>query len=149
MKKILLSIIIASFGLCACAKEQIVNLYAPTKITTSNINLKEGDEINFAISDDIYVNSKLFIKKDEKVTGLITSLEDNGFQCKEASIYSEQFKTKDINGNEITLVGIIYKKGRTHWMFSQILPYVPAFMRGGEVQIKPGDTFELLLEEKL
>lgn len=148
-KKFLLSLIFITMGLCACAKEQIVTLYAPAKITTSNLNLKEGDQINFAVADDIYVNSKLFIKKDEKVTGIITGLEPNGLQCKEASIYSENFKTTSTDRNEIKLDGIIYKKGRTHWMLTQFLPLIPTFIRGGEVQIKPNDTFELLLKEHL
>lgn len=149
LKKIILSLIFISTGLCACAKEQIVTLYAPAKITTSNINLKQGDGINFAILNDIYVTDRLFIKKNEKVTGIITSLEPNGLQCKEASIYAENFKTINVDGKEIKLNGIIYKKGRTHWMLTQFIPILPTFIRGGEVQIKPGNTFELLLEEKL
>jgi hypothetical protein len=149
LKKIILSLILISVGLCSFASEQLVTLYSPAKITTSDLNLKEGDEINFAISKDIYVNSKLLIKKDEKVTGIITSLEPNGFGCKEASIYSENFKTKSIDGKEIKLSGIIYKKGRTHWMFTQFIPLLPTTIRGGEVQIKQNDTFELILEEKL
>lgn len=149
LKKIILSLILISLGLSSSAKEQVVTLYAPAKITTSDLTLTEGDNINFAISNDIYVNSKLFIKKDEKVTGLITSIEPNGFGCKEATIYSEHFKTKDVDGKEVKLGGIIYVKGRTHWMFTQFIPVLPTFIRGGEVQIEPNDTFELLLEEKL
>lgn len=149
LKKIGLCLILILIGQISFAKEQIVNLYSPAKITTSDINLKEGDEISFATSKDICVNSKTFIKKDEKVTGIITSLEPNGFGCKEATIYSEQFKTKDINGNEIKLNGIIYVKGRTHWMFTQFIPFLPTLIRGGEVQIEPNDKFELILEEKL
>lgn len=148
-RKIILSLFLFSIGLASFSNEQIVNLYAPVKITTSNVNLKEGDEINFALSKDIYVNSKLYARKDEKVTGLITSLEPNGFACKEASIYVENFKTKNVDGKEIKLDGIIYHKGRTHWMFTQFVPILPTFIRGGEVQITPEDTFELIMKEQL
>lgn len=148
-KKFILGLFLISIGLCSFAKEQIVTLYAPAKITTSNPTLKEGDQINFAVANDIYVGSKLFIKKDEKVTGIITSLKPNGFGCEEASIYSENYKTVNVEGKELELNGIIYKKGRTHWMFTQFLLFFPTFIRGGEVQIEPGDTFELILEDNL
>ncbi len=148
-KKIILTLILSSIGLGVCAKEQIVLISAPAKITTSDVALKEGDEINFVLVKDIYVNSKLYAKKDEKVRGLITSLEPNGFNCKEASIYAENFVLNSVDGKEIKLDGIVYAKGRTHWMFTQFIPFIPTFIRGGEVQIKPNDTFELILKENL
>ena len=148
-QKIILTLILSCIALGAIAKEQVVLISAPVKITTSDVSLKEGDEINFVLAKDVYVNSKLCAKKDEKVRGLITSLEPNGFNCKEASIYAENFVVNSVDGREIKLDGIVYAKGRTHWMFTQFIPFIPTFIRGGEVQIKANDTFELILKEDL
>lgn len=149
LKKVILSLILLCTGLGVCANEQVVLVSAPAKVTTSDISLREGDEINFILGNDIYVNAKLYARKNEKVKGLITSLEPNGFNCKEASIYAENFVLKNVEGSDVKLEGILYVKGRTHWMFTQFIPFIPTFIRGGEVQIKPGDTFELIFRESV
>jgi hypothetical protein len=141
-----LTLFTSMFVLSVQAKELHLILYSPVKITTSDINLKEGDKIEFETLSDTYLNSKLYIKKGEKVSGIITYIEPNGFCCQEAKVYAENFKTKNINGEEIKLKGIISKKGRTHWMFTQFLPFIPELIRGGEVQITSKDRFTLYWE---
>jgi len=146
VKKIFISLILISLGQFVLAQELPVKVYTPTKITTSNRNLKEGDELKFMVGQDIYLNSKTYIKKNTIVTGVITSMENNDFECKEASIYAESFRVKNIDGKSLKLKGFIYEKGRNHWMFTQIIPGLDFFIRGGEVQIKPKSIFELQLE---
>lgn len=131
----------------AYSKDVLVQIRPVEKITTSNPNLKEGDSLNFVVDKDVYLNSKLYLKRGEQVVGIITSLEENGFTCKEASIYVENFRVKNTDGKEIKLNGIIYQKGRDHALFTQFLPLVPELIRGGEVQVDPEkDTFMLYLE---
>lgn len=149
LKNILLSLILLSVGQIVFAQELLVNVYSPTKISTSNLNLQEGDNVEFVVGDDVYLHSKLYLKKGEKVVGMITSIEPNDFGCREAVIYAENFKTKNVDGRVVNINGVICKKGRTHWMFTQILPGLPEVIRGGEAKITPKERFDLYLEDDL
>lgn len=149
-KSLLVLILILLFAQMTTAKELQVKVYSPIKITTSNSHLQEGDSINFILANDVYLNSKVYLKKGETVSGIITSINNNGFVCKEASIYAENFKVKNVNGKRVSLNGVVYKKGRTHELFTQFIPFVPEIIRGGEVQIKPQkDIFILYFEDNL
>lgn len=149
MKKIVLGLILTFIAQQAYAKEPSITVYTPVKISTSNKLLQEGDTIEFKVSEDVYVNSKIYLNKDEKVSGVITSLEPNAFACKEAVIYAENFKVKNTEGKMVNVNGVIEKKGRTHWMFTQILPFLPEFVRGGEAHILPKERYTLYLEDTL
>jgi len=119
-----------------------------SKISTSDGHLQEGDNINFVVADDIYVDSKLLIKKGESVTGVITSLVNNDFTCQSASIYAENFKARTIDGKIVKLNGIVYKEGRNHSFVTQYLENGFQLIRGGEAQILPKkDSFMLYLKE--
>ena len=151
MKRFCLILII--FGLlsqASYAKDLEVQIKPISKITTSNVSLKEGDNVDFFVANDVYLNSKLYLKSGEKVEGTITSLKNNSFSCEDASLYIENFVANDIDGKRTKLKGIIYKKGNDHWMITQFIPIFYVFIRGGEVQIEPSkDTFTLYLGDRL
>lgn len=118
------------------------------RVTTSNLDLKEGDSLDFVISEDVFVNSKKYLNKGQKVTADVTSLEDNGFLVQPAKLYVENFRTKDAQNNLVKLKGIIYKSGNSHSALTEF--FVFDVLRGGEVQIKPEkDEFIIYIEEKL
>lgn len=149
IKKIFTVCIFLSTLQITAANEIPVSIKPSAKITTSNVNLQEGDSVNFIIKNDIYVNSKLFLKKDEPVSGTITNIEDNGYLYKPATLYIDNFVTENINGKQTKLKGIIYKKGNDHAVITQFIPLPLIWLRGGEVQIKPQkDVFTLILEDK-
>lgn len=149
LKKSFLSLIL--FFCCfnsVLAKDVRVEIEPRKKVTTSDLKLNEGDEISFVVAQDVYLHSTLYIKKGAPVIGVITSIENNDFLYKAASICAENFKVKDINEKTVKLKGIIYKKGNNHWMITQFIPAPLGAIRGGEVQIKPNkDTFNLFLED--
>lgn len=127
------------------ATEIPVNIVPANKITTCNENIQEGDFIEFIVAQNVNVKSKIFIPKGQKVRGILTTLEDNDILLKPASIYIEDFKTTDINGKEVSLNGIVYKKGNDHSLFKEII--LIDFIRGGEVFLAPEkDKFILFLE---
>jgi len=135
------------------AKDIPVKVVPTQKISTSNVDLQEGDDISFAVANDVFVGDRLYISKGATVTGLITKIVHNDFTCEEASIYAENFKVRSIDGKLVKLGGIVYKKGRTHFMFTQFIPEDLTngfiFIRGGEAQIKPEkDSFILYVEGK-
>ena len=141
-----------AFAQVSIAKEIAVKISPIKEIKTSTPELQEGDTIYFEVVDDVFVNSKLYIKAGEQVTGIVTTLEENGFVCKEAVVYAEDFKTKNINHKTEHLKGLIYRHGNTHWMFGQFFNepdnnLIKVF-RGGEVFIKPEETFTMYLEAK-
>jgi len=148
LKKLLLILYLVFFiQPCAFTKEIPVKVETLLKISTSNVNLHEGDNLSLAVAEDVFLNSKLYIKKDASVDGVITSLIDNGFTCQEASIYAENFRVKTILGDVVKLKGIVYVKGRNHWMLTQFLPLIYILIRGGEAQMLPSqDIFTLYLE---
>lgn len=149
LKKIFISffIILVSTNL-AMAKDIEVKLRPVEKITTSNPKLVVGTNLNFIVDEDVYKKSKLFIKQGTNVSGIVTSIEDNDFLYKPATLYAENFETSDVNGKRVKLKGIIYKKGNEHEWITQFIPVAFVDLRGGEVQIKPKkDTFTLFVEE--
>lgn len=144
-KFLILLVFMFSYSQISFAKDIPVQVKTLSKISTSNVHLQEGDSIELVVVNDVTCSNKVLIKAGTKVIGVITSLEYNGFTCQEASIYAENFQTKDTLGNNVKLKGLIFKKGRNHWMLMQFLP-VYAFIRGGEAQILPGkDLFTLYL----
>lgn len=149
LKKKLVSIVLILVGQCALAKEVPISVSSLSKVTTSNIELKEGDSLDFSVAKDFYLGSKLYLKKGEKVSGIITTLEPNGFACVPASLYVENFNSKSADGEPVSLSGVIYQQGKTHWMLTQFIPILPEIIRGGEVQIKKGDVFTLYFEDNL
>lgn len=130
------------------AKEIAVKIKPACKITTSNLDLKEGDLLDFVISEDVYIKSSPYLKKDEKVTGLVTNLEDNNYLSQPAKIHIENFRTVDVKNSPVKLNGIIYKSGNDHHVLGEFVFF--EYLRGGEVQINPEkDEFILYIEENL
>lgn len=131
------------------AQEISVDIKPEAKITTSNVNLQEGDCVHFVVKQAVLVNSKLYIKKGEPVYGTITSMEENGYLYKPATLYIDNFITEDTNGKQVKLKGIVYKKGNDHADITQFIPLPLIWLRGGEVQIKPEkDVFTLVSDDK-
>lgn len=149
MKELLLSVfVLLAFSSSAVAKEIPVKIKPVCKITTANVNLNEGDSVDFTVAENVFVNQKLTIHKGQKVSGIITSLTDNGYMVQPAKLYIENFKTQNAEGKPIKLSGFIYKSGNKH---EEIMEFFnPEFIRGGEVQIKPeNDEFTIYVEDNL
>lgn len=147
-KKLLLIILCLMFSQSIFAKEIPVKIKPAFKITTSNLDLKEGDCLEFIISNDVFINSKISFKKGQKVYADVTSLEDNGFLVQPAKLYIENFRTINGQNHQVKLNGIIYKTGNDHHMFTEF--FVFDVLRGGEVHIKPEkDEFTIYAEDNL
>ena len=132
------------------AKDVEVKITPLQKISTSNVCLKSGDNADFIVFDDVYIGSNKVINKGEKVSATITALDDNGFNSQEASVYIENFFVNTVDKKRVKLDGVILKKGKDHSIYTQFIPVLFVYIRGGEVQIKPEkDVFTLYLGEKL
>lgn len=149
LKKFLLGIIVFLLGQITFAKTILVQVKPIQKITTTNSKLQEGDNVDFIVVNDVFLNSKLYLKMDEPVVGTITSLKPNNFLYEPASVYIENFVTKNVYGKKVKLDGIIYKKGNDYSLITQFIPFPLFALKGGHVKIKPvKDVFTLYLEDK-
>lgn len=133
------------------SKEMSVKIKPISKITTSNAELQEGDNVYFELIEDVLVNnSNVCIKKGTKVTGTVTTIENNDYLYTPAKLYIENFETNSVDGNVVKLSGTVFKAGNDHSEITQFIPLPFVYLRGGEVQIKPKkDTFTLFLEESV
>lgn len=144
----LLLIIFLNLSNFGYAKELAVKIKPVVKITTSNVNLKEGDNVEFCTVEDVYLNSKTKISKGQKVVGIITSIDDNNYFVEPAKLYIENFKTFDSENRLVDLNGVIYKIGSDHHILTDFFLF--DLLRGGEVQIKPNkDEFIIYTEGSL
>jgi len=148
LKKLLLTfIVLLTVVQTSFAKDIDVKITPLRKISTANVNLNEGDNIYFTTTEDVDLGKTLYLRAGTTVSGTITSIVNNSFTCQEASIYAENFHLLNTSGKTVNLKGILYIKGRTHWMFMQFIPIFYEFVRGGEVKILPKrDIFTLYLE---
>lgn len=132
----------------AMAAETPVKIKPSSKITTSNTTLQEGDLLEFVVAEDVFSGSSLCLKKGQKVTGTVTSLDDNNYLSQPAHLYIENFKTVNSKNDPVKLKGIIYKSGNDHHIMGEFVFF--EMLRGGEVQINPEkDEFTIYLEENL
>ena len=121
----------------------------PVKVTPNSVittaskkgSVSEGDYVNFRVIEDTG-----YLKKDDLITGMVTKIEDNGFNGKSAEVLIENFHFKNKK-----IKGYIYLKGSSHKKLAEFTEYnlseAPSFIRGGEVIARPDECdFILYLE---
>lgn len=111
-------------------------------ISTTNNEIEVGDKIKFKTVNDVYYKNNLYIKKGTPVFGTVDYLAENGWAYDNAQIDFKTFKTRDVNGNTITINNNLsingfeilkYKSKR----FAQFFNYCGVVWRGKEVEILP------------
>lgn len=145
IKIIILLIIFLSFANTTLAKDIIINVTPEKTISTSKkYSLQEGDYVNFKVIEDTTL-----LKKGELITGVVSSIEDNGFSGKEAQVLIENFKY-----NDEPIKGEIYLHGSVHRKMNEFVDrtfndfFIFMFIRGGEVIVKPDEQYFILYAEE-
>ncbi len=131
MIKKLILICILMAGISSVAEEIPVTITPVQKISTADKTLMEGDTLEFRD-----------INTDEIITGVVKELTPNGFAGEQAALLIDNFKYK--NSDKI-LNGNVYIKGsehKKHQEFANNTSFgaTSAFIRGGEVTLKPEKT---------
>lgn len=137
--------ILAAFALLilltntAFAENSTLKVTPAQTITTARKNsLSEGDYVDFRI-----IEGAGKFQKGSIVTGVVTSIDENGFAGKEANVLIENFKC-----NEEQVYGEIYLHGNVHKKLNDFVDSsfsgFPIWMRGGEVVARPGEQEFLL-----
>lgn len=133
----------------ALAEEVAVKISPAVKLTTADINFMPGDKVNFFVTEDVKLNSTTYLKKGDKVSGVVTSREENGFLGQVATMYIENLYAINSDGKRLKLKGIVYKKGTCHDVVNGFLEPFIVLIRGGEVQMEPNkDVFTVYTEVK-
>lgn len=130
-------------------KEVAVKISPTVKLTTSDAILMPGDKADFFVIEDVNLNSMTYLKKGDKVSGVVINREENGFLGQVAAMDIENLYAINSDGKRIKLNGIVYKKGTCHDVVNGFLEPFIVLIRGGEVQMEPNkDIFTVYTEVK-
>lgn len=154
MKKILLLILIIFITTQTVFAEKISVRITPTQvISTNHDEIEMGDWISFVIVNDVYVEDKIYIKKDTPIYGYVDFFHENGWAGDGSEIRFKQFKTIDAQGNKLTIESPLIINGNSpksndvkqyiSWhdlIFFDILRVSLIALRGSEIFIEPDET---------
>lgn len=129
------------------AAEIPIKITPLVNITTSTNIIKEGDNVEFVVLDDVYNGSKLLFKKCTVASGMVSSIVENSFDSKEATILIDNFVIYENDKRRLKLKGSVYKTGNNHPVVYGISLGLYAFVRGGEAFIKHNKDFYTLYFE--
>ena len=87
---IIVLLLLCSVNIVLAEKVMVKVTPAQTITTAKKNSLSEGDYVDFKTTE----TTKAF-KQGEIITGVVTSLEDNGFAVQEARAVIEHFRSKD------------------------------------------------------
>lgn len=155
MKNLVFSLVLL-FGLCAPAfAEKIPVRIAPAQIiSTHHDEVEVGDNLEFMTIEDVYKNGEIYIKKYQRVVGVVDFFYPNGWAGDSAIIKINKFYTTDVNNKKITVNYPIEINGRSarasdvrYAFIEPSLFYWLFVIRGAEIYLDP-DTkmFNLFIE---
>jgi hypothetical protein len=115
-----------------------------TEKVASNIN-QEGDEVTFAVFDDVTEGDNILIKAGSTAIGVVSKIKTKDFFGKEGSIIIDISSTKSVDGTKIPLSGQIEDYGTSRSTVTGIigiviLPYV-IFSKGNDASIPEGYVY--------
>jgi len=144
MKKILILTILLIFTNLATYAEKIpVKIVPDQLISTCYDEIQVGDSVKFKAANDVYLNDKIYIKKDTPIVGIVSYVSENGWSFDNAQVDFETFKTRDVN-NKIVVINspvkingfeILKYKGNRK---AQFFNYAGVIFRGKEIEIIQG-----------
>jgi len=79
---------------------------------------KEGDRINFIVSDNVLDGDKILISKGAQAKGIITKLVPKSRLKKDGSFIINLVSVKAVDGQEIPLYGVIDRTGESKFYVS-------------------------------
>lgn len=154
MKKLFLLLCIFMIaGIQAANAEKIPVKITPTQIiSTHHDEIETGDYINFETVKDVYMNNKLYIRKNTPVIAFVDFFHPNGWVGDSAEIKINSFETLDANGKKVAInypldIDGNSLKANDVKQYLVRIAYVLIFVRGAEIYIEP-DTkvFNIFIE---
>lgn len=103
-KKFLLILIFVFIFIAPANAEKFPIRITPASIISTNKDEVEiGDWLRFTITNDVYVNEKLYIKEKTPIVGFVAFVHENGFCGDNAQIVINKFITKDVNAQKVVI----------------------------------------------
>lgn len=104
MKKVFLSLLFTMIFIMPAFAEKIPVRLTPSQVISTKTDLIEvGDAISFKVVNDVYVNDKIYIKKNTPVYGIVDFVHGNGWAGDSAEIKFKRFVTKSTNGEKVII----------------------------------------------
>lgn len=154
MKKLfLLFCLLMISGIQTANAEKIPVKITPAQIiSTHHDEIETGDYINFETAKDVYINNKLYIRKNTPVIAFVDFFHPNGWVGDSAEIKINSFETLDVNGKNVSINYPFVIDGNSLKVndVKQYLVRIASiliFVRGSEIYIEP-DTkvFNIFIE---
>lgn len=143
IKKIILTLVFTLVFICPSYAQKIPVKIAPLQIiSTHKDEIELGDRVKFQVVRDVYVNEKLYIKKNSTITGVADFIHPNGWAGDNAQITLNNFHVKGIDNKDIEInYPLLFDGGSetgrdTKEVISYLL-YITFLFRGGEIYIEP------------
>jgi len=109
------------------------------KVRAYSYTRQIGDTIEMTVSEDVYKNGNLYIKKGEPAQGVLTELENTRTDTM-GRIIIENIKTHNVNHKTVKLEGGLYKKCENYANWQ-------CFIIFGNPVLNKGEEFTLYLKE--
>lgn len=120
-------------------------------ISTHHDDVQVGDWIPFTTVNDVYVNGKLYIKKDTPVSGVVDFVHPNGWAGDSAEIWFETFYVTNLENKSCKVDSPLKILGNnpTHNVFKEVFSlYILRIFRGAEIYIEPDTkTYNIFIEQ--
>lgn len=144
----ILILIFINIGMCKTSYGNEVILENGTRIRLKLVDKistglnREGDEVNFVVTDDIKLGDFVLIREGARATGIISELISRGRVGKAGKMTINFDYVKAVNGKKVPLNGIINKKGEDKMVLSVALSFVLTpiclLLRGTEATLPAG-----------
>ena len=128
-------------------KTVLLGANTPVKISNDEIisaaNLQNGSTVHYTVSEDVRaLDGTTVIQAGTPVSATVTNIKEKGRIGKPGELTVANFKTRAIDGSDITLSAIVTQKAKNRIARSIVLSAVvfPAFllMRGADAEIPKG-----------
>lgn len=159
MKKFFLLFFVLIFALPAFALKIPVRITPTQIISTHSDEIETGDWLKFEIVNDVYVNDKIYLKKQTPIYGFVDFFHPNGWAGDKAEIKIKTFETRDINDEKVTInYPLDIKENKElvsdtkEWIIEfiseiPILSNIIFVIRGSEIYIEPDtNVFNIFIE---
>lgn len=103
MKKFFLIFFVLTFALPVFAQKTPVRITPTQIISTHNNEIETGDWLKFEIVNDVYINDKIYLKKQTPIYGFVDFIHPNGWAGDKAEIKIKTFETEDVNGKKVII----------------------------------------------
>lgn len=165
IQKIIFTILLLLLSFQVVFAEKIPVRITPVQIiSTHHDEIELGDKINFTVVNDVYVDGKLYIKKDTDIVGIVDFIHPNGWCGDSAEIVFKDFYINDKKDQDNIIHSSLIVNGNSEMAnetrnvlasrTSGFLIYLTSFshfafiFRGAEISVEPDTAIYNIFMEK-